>query len=65
MRVLVDHRLSAALARWPRIGKSTEDELFNWIEPPLPMVVRQTEREERRVEVRRTHASSALDWGFR
>lgn len=37
---------------WLRLGNSTKRELFAWLDPLLPIAVRQLERGERLVEVR-------------
>ena len=37
---------------WLRIGNSTKRELFAWLDPLLPAIVRQLEQGERLVEVR-------------
>ena len=37
---------------WLRIGNSTKRELFGWLEPLLPAVLRQLQQGERLVEVR-------------
>jgi predicted nuclease of predicted toxin-antitoxin system len=37
---------------WLRIGNSTKRQLFTWLEPVLPTILRQLEQGERLVEVR-------------
>ena len=37
---------------WLRIGNSTKRELFAWLDPLLPAILRQLEQEERLIEVR-------------
>jgi predicted nuclease of predicted toxin-antitoxin system len=37
---------------WLRIGNSTKNELFGWLDPLLPIILRQLEQGDRLIEVR-------------